>query len=326
MKLTRLLGWGLAIACSSAGHIAWATTPHYPDKSIRMIVAYPPGGGTDILARLVGAELGRELGQSIIVINRGGASGAIGTLAAARSDPDGYTILLATSNVTITPAIDKTAKFSVTRDFKAVTLLTESPFALVATPSLKIKTLQDLVELSRKNRGSINYASTGVGSPQQLATELFKKRTGLDWLHVPYQGGGPSLSALLEGQVQVMFSNVLPVLPYIKTGKLVALAQTTQERLPVLPDVPTMAEAGSKNFVVSFWSGILVPAKTPDSIITTLNTALLKVMQKPNIREQLIAQGTIVHPLNSLKFAEYIHQDQAYWRHVAELTHISITH
>lgn len=326
MKLTKSLGLALSAACLCASSALWAAELHYPDKPIKMIVAYPPGGGTDLLARLVSAELSRELGQSVIVFNRAGASGAIGTLAAARSDPDGYTILLATSNVTITPAIDKNAKFAVSRDFKPVTLLTESPFALVASPSLKVRTLQELVRLSKTRKGFINYASTGVGSPQQLTTELLKKRAGLDWMHVPYQGGAPALGALLEGQVQVMFSNVLPVLPYLKTGKLVGLAQTTKKRLPVLPDVPTMAESGQDNFTVSFWSGVLVPKKTPDAIVEILDTALLKVMQNPKIRQQLIAQGTLVTPRDSREFEKYIMQDQAYWQQVAQLTHISISH
>lgn len=311
-----------ALAMVAAIAPAHATT-EYPNKPIRMIVAYPPGGGTDALARLVGAELSKELGQSVVVINRGGASGAIGTQAAARADPDGYTVLMATSNVTITPAIDAKPLFAVS-DFEPVTLLTESPFALVVSPSLKVKTVAELIEHSKKNKKTVNYASTGVGSPQHLTTESFKQRHNMDWLHVPYQGGGPALSALVEGQVQVMFSNALPVVPFIESGRLVALAQTTKERLPVLPNVPTMEEAGVKDFVVSFWSGVLAPKGTPDAVVQKLNTALLKVMATPAVRDKLVSQGTIVNPQGGPDFANYLTQDAAYWKGIADAANIKL--
>ncbi|OWT57638.1 Bug family tripartite tricarboxylate transporter substrate binding protein [Candidimonas nitroreducens] len=326
MKFKSLLNLILATACACLAGAASPAAAQYPDRAIKMIVAFPPGGGTDMLARLVGAELGRELGQSIVILNRGGAAGSIGTLAAARADPDGYTILLATSNVTITPAVDKSAKFSALRDFKPVTLLTESPFALVVSPALKIKTLPALVAYSAKHKGSINFASTGVGSLQQLTTELFKQQNGLDWMHVPYQGGGPALNGLLEGQVQVMFSNVLPVLPFLQTGRLLALAQTTSKRLPILPNVPTMAEAGYGNFTANFWSGILVPKKTPDTVVSVLDAALRKVMQKPEIQQRLISEGTMINVLDSQSFKTYIMNDQTHWKDVAKATHISISH
>lgn len=295
----------------------------YPERPIRMIVAYPPGGGTDSLARLVGAELGKKLGQSVVIINRGGASGAIGTQAAARAEPDGYTILMGTSNVTITPAIDGQSLFAVS-DFEPITLLTESPFVLVTSPTLNIKTVSGLIEYSKRNRKSINYASTGVGSPHHLTTESFKKRFDMDWLHVPYQGGGPALSASVEGQVQVLFSNALPVVPFVNSGRLVALAQTTKERLPVLPGVPTMEEAGMQDFVVSFWSGVLAPKGTPVPIIQKLENALLKVMSMPAIRDKLISQGTIVSPQGATNFTEYLKKDAAYWKGVADASDIKV--
>lgn len=312
-----------SLALASASALA-QTESEYPDKPIRMIVAYPPGGGTDSLARLVGAELSKELGQSVVIVNRGGASGAIGTQAAARSEPDGYTVLMATSNVTITPAIDSKSLFAVS-DFEPVALLTESPFALVASPSLDIKTVSELIEHTKNNEKSVNYASTGVGSPQHLTTESFINRFDLDWLHVPYQGGGPALSALVEGQVQVMFSNALPVVPFLESGRLVALAQTTKERLPVLPDVPTMEEAGVKDFVVSFWSGVLAPKGTPEPVVQKLENALLKVMGMPAMRDKLVSQGTIVNPQGAAMFAEYLKKDSAYWKGVADASNIQVS-
>ena len=327
MKFAKLVATLLTVSLTAPiASVSYAAPGNYPDKPIRMIVAYPPGGGTDTLARLIGAELGREIGQSIVIVNRGGASGSIGTMAAARAAPDGYTVLLATSNVTITPAVDAQAKFSVQNDFEPVTLLTESPFALVANAAIETKTLKGLIAHTQEKKQSINYASTGVGSPQHLTTENLKKSKNLDWLHVPYQGGGPSLIALIEGQVQVMFSNVLPVLPYIQSGKLTALAQTTRERLPVLPDTPTMKEAGIDDFVVSFWSGVLAPKGTPPDIIKKLDAALLKVMGTPTLRAKLTEQGTIVNPLSSQQFSAYIHNDAAYWGKVAKSTSIKINH
>jgi tripartite-type tricarboxylate transporter receptor subunit TctC len=292
----------------------------YPSKPIQMIVAYPPGGGTDILARVVGAELSKALGQPIVVINRGGASGAIGTEAVARAAPDGYTLLMATANVTITPAVDARTRFHPTKDFVPVTLLSESPFVLVATSTLQAKSFNELLAYSKAHPGAINYASTGVGSPQQLATELLKKKAGLDWTHVPYQGGGPAIADLMAGQVQVMFSNVLPVLPYIRNGRVRALAVTTQEPLPALSNVPTMIEQGQPGFVVSFWSGVLAPAGTSPAIVAKLNDALMKIMQQPAIRDRLAREGSIVTPLPSGKFAEYLANDAARWQQIAQAT------
>lgn len=285
-----------------------------------MIVAYPPSGGTDILARLIAAELGKAIGQTVLVINRGGASGAIGTEVAARAAPDGYTLLMATANVTISPAVDPKTKVNPTRDFVPVTLLSESPFALVASSTLPVKSLKELVAYGHAHPGKISYASTGNGSPQQLAMELLKKNAGLDWVHVPYQGGGPALKDLMAGQVQVMFSNVLPLLPFLKSEKLYALGVTTTDPLPALPQVPTLIEQGQPNFVVSFWTGVLAPTGTPAPVVARLNEALMAIMQKPAIRERLTREGSIVKPLPLAEFGAYIAEDAIRWKRIAETT------
>lgn len=291
----------------------------YPSKPIQMIVAYPPGGGTDILARLVAGELGKALGQSVVVVNKGGASGAIGTEIAARATPDGYTLLLATANVTINPAVDPKTRVDPLRDLAPVTLLSESPFVLVAAPSVPARTLAELVKHTKAHPDTINFASTGNGSPQQLTTEWLKKVAGLDWLHVPYQGGGPALNALVGGQVQVMFSNVLPVLPYIRTGKLHPLGVTTRERLHALSDVPTMIEQGQADFVVTFWSGVMAPAGTPAAIVDKLDAALMKVMQDPALRKRLSDEGSIVTPLPTAQFRKYIADDAERWQRIVKI-------
>jgi tripartite-type tricarboxylate transporter receptor subunit TctC len=292
----------------------------WPTRPVQMIVAYPPAGGTDILARLVAAELGRAIGQPVVVINRSGASGAIGTEAAARAAPDGYTLLMATANVTINPAVDPKTRVNPTRDFVPVTLLSESPFALVVPSALPVKSLADMVAYSRAHPGRISYASTGIGSPQQLAAELLKKTSELDWVHVPYQGGGPALNDMIGGNVQVMFSNVLPVLPHLQANKLRALGVTTTQRLPALANIPTLVEQGHGDMVFSFWSGVLAPAGTPPAIVARLNDALMKIMREPAIIERLNREGSIVKPLPSAEFSAYIAEDAIRWKRIATIT------
>ena len=312
------LSASIALAAASAP----AATDVYPSRPIQMIVAYPPGGGTDILARLVAVELGKGLGQPVVVVNKGGASGAIGTEMAARAAPDGYTLLLATANVTLNPVVEPKTRIDAQRDLVPVTLLSESPFVLVATPSLPVKSLADLVKHTRANPGTVNFASTGNGSPQQLAGEWLKKVAGLDWLHVPYQGGAPALNALVGGQVQVMFSNVLPVLPYIKTDRLRALGVATHERLPAVAAVPTMNEQGQDGFVVSFWSGVMAPVGTPQTVVDKLNAALMKVMQDSALRKRLVEEGSIVTPLPSVQFAKYIADDAERWQRMMKVADV----
>jgi len=308
-----------ALGLVSAPSRAQADAP-WPTRPVQMIVAYPPAGGTDILARLVATELGRAIGQPVVVVNRSGASGAIGTETAARAAPDGYTLLLATANVTLNPAVDPKTRVNPTRDFVPVTLLSESPFALVVPSTLRVKSLADMIAYSRAHPGAISFASTGIGSPQQLAAELLKRTSSLDWVHVPYQGGGPALNDMMAGNVQVMFSNVLPVLPHLEAGKLRALGVSTTQRLPALPDTPTLVEQGHAEMVFSFWSGVLAPAGTPPAIVARLNEALMKIMQEPAIVERLTREGSIVKPLPSAEFATYLAADAARWKRMAALT------
>lgn len=312
----------VAIACVLAGVSAHAE-PAYPSKPIQMIVAYPPGGGTDILARLIAAELARELGQPVVVNNRPGASGNIGTEAAARATPDGYTLLMATANVTINPAVDPKTRYRPTRDFVPVTLLSDSPFVLIATPAMPAGSLKELFNYSQTNTGKLNYASTGNGSPQHVAGELLKRTAGIDWLHVPYQGGAPALADVAAGRVQVMFSNALPAFSYIKSARVKAIAVTTRERLPALPDVPTMAEQGQTDFVIGFWSGVLAPKGTPAPIVTKLNDALIRIINMPSVRETLAQQGSIVAPLPSEQFGEYIKEDAARWENMVKTSGVT---
>ncbi len=288
----------------------------YPKKPIQLVVAYPPGGGTDTLARLIAEELGKELGQPVIVVNRPGAAGLIGTGQVARAAADGYTLLLDTGNSTLRPAIEPATPFQPS-DFTPICLLTESPVALAVSSALPVNNLAELVAYSRQHPGQVNYASTGPGSPQNLVSELMKVKAGLDWVEVPYQGGAPALADLVAGRVQVMFSNPVPLMPYANAKRLKVLAVTSTTRLPALENIPTMAEAGQPDFYIGFWNGVLAPAGVPSQVVDTVAAALLKVMAQSKVKESLLRQGSVLMPLGPKEFRPYMSKDTDRWKSVA---------
>ncbi|VTU30629.1 Argininosuccinate lyase [Variovorax sp. SRS16] len=305
-----------------AATAAWAALAafgqgDYPSKPVQVVVAYPAGGGTDILARIVTRELDKAFGQSFIVINKPGASGVIGTAMVARAAPDGYTLLIDTGNVTLRPAIEPATPFK-PKDFTPVALLTETPVALAVNASVPVTSVAELVAYSHANPGKINYASTGPGSPQNLVTELMKIKAGVDWQEIPYQGGGPALNDLNAGRVQLMFSNPVTLMPYANTHRLKVLAVTSRERLPALESVPTMAESGQPELDIGFWNGVVAPAGTPAPIVARLSDALLKIMKLPEVRAALLRQGSVLMPLGPEPFAHYMAEDTARWERVAK--------
>jgi len=264
----------------------------YPTRPIRMIVPFPPGGGNDLLARSISQPLSQAIGQSVVVDNRGGAGGQIGATLAAAAAPDGYTIFLGSiGNLTFLPVLQSKLQYEPVRDFAPVTLLATSPFILVINPAVLAKSVKELLALAKAQPGKLNYGSAGPGSSLHMTGELFKLESGADITHVPYKGTAPALIDLLSGQVQMLFSTMPSVVPHVKTGKLRALGVSSTKRAGVVPDVPTIAEAGVPGFEVLNWQGIVVPKKTPDAIVQKLNRALLEALKSPETIKALANQG-----------------------------------
>ena len=292
-----------------------ATAQDYPAKPIRMIVPYPPAGGTDIVARIVNEPLSRELGQPIVVDNKGGAAGNLGTDLAAKAPADGYTVLFTLSSHTINPKLYKSLPFDVEKDFAAVSLAAYVPQILVANTNVPINNIQELIAYAKARPGKLNYASVGVGSPAHIAGELLKLKAGIDMVHVPYKGGGPAIADTLGGQVQVAFVSLPAAWQHVKAGRLKAIAVTSDKRTAGAPDVPTIKEQGV-DCVVNSWFGALVPAKTPPAIVAKLHAAMVKVLQMPETRDKLLLQGAEAASNTPEQFEKLIRDELKQWEYV----------
>jgi tripartite-type tricarboxylate transporter receptor subunit TctC len=268
-----------------------AAADTYPSRPIHFIVPFPPGGPADLTARPLGAKLAEAWGQPVVVENRTGAGGMIGTDLVAKAPPDGYTIGISVAADAITIALYPHMPYDTLRDLRAVCTVSISPFILVAHPSLKVHTLDELIALARKKPGQIGFASGGVGLPSHMAGELLNWRAHIDLLHVPYKGQGPATADVLAGQVPLMFISTMNGLPFIRDGKLNALAVSMPQRVAAVPEVPTMAEAGLPGFEVGTWLAILVPAATPADIVHRLAGAFERILQQPDVRALQAAQG-----------------------------------
>jgi len=304
-----------AVALSLALATA-AVAQDYPTRPIHMIVPYPPGGGTDIVARVITEPLGQALGQPIVIDNRGGAAGNVGTEAAARATPDGYTMLFTLSSHTINPKLYAKLPFDVEKDFVPIGLAANIPQILVANPSLPVNNVQELIAYAKANPGKLNFASVGTGSPGHIAGELFKLKTGVDIVHVPYKGGGPAVTDTLGGQVQLLFVSMPAAWQFVKAGRLKAFAVTSDKRSVVAPDIPTLAEAGVPDCVVNSWYGALVPAKTPPAAVAKLAAALAKVVQSSDVKERLLLQGAEATTSTPQEFDALIRDELAKWDYV----------
>ena len=276
----------LLIACSSA------STQTYPSRPVRIIVPYPPGSGTDIVARILGQRVGENWGQTIIVENRPGAGAIVGVDAVAKATPDGYTIGMAdTGPLAINPGLYPKLPYDALRDFAAVTEVAKLPFMLVAHPSLGVFTVAELIAAAKRRPGQINYASVGNGSAVHLATELLKKQAGIDLVHIPYKGSAPALNDVLAGATQIMFVNLLSGLQHVKSGRIRALGVGTSRRLRALPDVPTIAESGVPGYEFEAWFGLIAPVATPQPVVARLNSEFRRVLALADVRDRLLNDG-----------------------------------
>jgi len=316
MKVRLLLfGWlaGLAVP-------GWTAAP-YPTKPIRIVVTYVPGGNTDVAARLISPRLAENLGQTIIIDNRGGAGGVLGTEIAARAAPDGYTLLFGTSaGLSINPQLQPKLPYNVERDFAPISLVVINPQLMGAHPGLPANTVGDFLKLARAQPGKINYASVGIGSPSHLAMELLKTMAGIDIVHIPYKGSAPAVIDLMAGNVSVFFSSVPVMVQHVRSGKLKALAVGSATRSPAAPDVPTVAESGVPGFEYTVWYGLLAPSGTPRAVVTRLNEAVVQSLRLPQLDQQLRAQGSEPRPASPEETAKFMKAEYARWSLVVKAT------
>ena len=283
----------ISFALCAALPVSGAIAQDYPRRPIRLIVPFTPGGGTDILARAIGQKLSESFAQQVVVDNRAGAGGTIGAELAAKATPDGNTLLMVSASYAVNASLYKLS-FDPVRDLAPVTLVASVPFMLIATPSLPAGNVKELIALAKGRPNSLNYASSGSGSSPHLAGELLKMMAGIEMVHVPYKGGGPAVVDLIGGQVQLMFNTTLQSLPFIKSGKLKALAVGSATRSPAAPDVPTIAESGVPGYDFTNWFGILTPAATPRRVIIKLQGEIARHLTGPELRKRLAAEGAEV--------------------------------
>ncbi len=310
MSFARNASVRTAIAAAFCLFCAAALGQAYPAKAIKLVVPFPPGGGADVTARTYGQKIGEGIGQTVIVENRGGAGGNIGTDYVARSDPDGYTLLLTTNGHTIQPHLYKLT-WDPVKDFAPVSLVVTFQLVIAVNPSVPANTLSELIAFAKSNPGKLTYGSSGTGGPLHLAAELFKNMTGVNIVHVPYKGNAPMTTAVVRGEVDMVFDSMTGPLPQIRAGKLRAIAVTGPARSSVLPNVPTAQEAGIAGFEYVAWTGILAPAGTPRDVVERLNTEIVKASRAPDLVQRLTGLGYDVVTDTPKEFASRIARDLA---------------
>lgn len=289
----------------------------YPDRPIRLMLPFPPGGPSDIVGRMFAQKLGESIGQQIVIDNRGGAAGNIACEIAKNAAPDGYTLLQGTvGTMSINPHLYKNLPYDPLRDFAPVSLLTETPYLLVTNPKLPANNVKELVALAKTQPGKFNFASGGVGTGNHFSGELFKTLAGIDVVHVPYKGSGVGMNDVLSGQVQMMFINLLPAMPYVTQGRLRGLGVTSAKRSIAAPDIPTIAESGFPGYQSTSWHGIMAPIKTSPAIIKKLHAELAKVSQQADVKKRMASQGTDVSGSTPEEFRKMIQVESAKWANV----------
>ena len=319
----RLFTVGLITACMSGVCIGTVAAAGFPIKPLRWIVPFPPGGSNDVLARFLGAKLTERLNEQVVIDNRAGANGIIGAELAARSPADGYTLLMISTSYVMNAAV-RSLPYDVVKSFDPIAMIGSSPNCMVVTPSAGFGSLKELVERAKAQPGMINYASTGVGGFNHFGGELFKKVTGVNLVHVPYKGGGPAMTDVMSGQVPIMFSSLTQVLPNIRTGRLKLLAVGANQRSPVVPDVPTVAEAGFPGYEVSVWWGVVVPAGTPRTAVERLNKEFTAILEHPETKKRLLADAAEPRLMAPAEITKLIRADVRKWTEVAQQAGIRI--
>ena len=288
----------------------------YPAGSVRVIVPFPPGGGVDGAGRLISQKLSEALGKQFVVDNRPGANGMIGSELAAKSAKDGYTLMVNGANFVTTPSLYSKVTYDPVRDFEPVSLVALAPNVLVVHPSLPVKSVKELVALAKARPGQVNFAGSGSGSTPHLAAELFNTLANVRMIHVPYRGTGPAIVGLMSGEASVMFMPTTNAVPLVKAGRLRALAVTSRERVPAMPELPTVSESGLKGYESSQWYGMLAPAGTPADVLGLLNLHVMKIMQSPDMKQRLTGEGLVAVGSTREQFAAYIKAEIAKWAKV----------
>ncbi|HEV8551835.1 MAG TPA: tripartite tricarboxylate transporter substrate binding protein [Casimicrobiaceae bacterium] len=318
MTQSRLLFF-LSVLLLGFGFNQHAGAQDYPIKPVRLVVPFPAGGGSDNVGRVLAQKLSEVLGQQVFVDNRAGAGGSIGTEAVVRSSPDGYTLVLAsTSEIAVNPAIYSKLGYDTLKDLAPVAMVASSPMVLIVSPSLPVKSIGDFIALAKAKPGQLNVASAGNGSFTHLAGELFRSMTGLTWTHVPYKGAPPAIGDLAGGRVDAMFSTMPAAMGSIKGALVKAIAVSSKTRMPTLPDVPTVIEAGVPGYEPEYWYGVFVPAATPKDVVAKLADAVAKSVQSPDVAANLERQGASPATMTQPQFANYVKEEAAKWGKVVK--------
>ena len=329
MKLMLTTMFGIAIAgllavSMSASAQKPATAAVYPSKSIRMIVPFAPGGGTDIIARLVAQDLSQAWGQSVVVDNRGGGGGTVGTNLAAKSIPDGYTMVLCSLGVSYAPALYSKLPYDTEKDLLPISMVATQPFVYVVIPAVGVNSMQELIALAKAKPGEIRYGTGGSGGASHLGTELLRMMTGVDLVHVPYKGTGPALTAMLGGEIHVQLIGISSVVPHMKSGRMRALAVSGARRSAAAPEVPTVAESGIPGYEFDVWYGMLFPAGTPRAIVGKANAEINRVLKSPALAQRFAAVGLEPAGNTPEAFAKTIRSEIVKWRKVVQAAKIRV--
>ncbi len=314
----------LAAAALVAAAPAFAQAPAWPTKPVTLVVTYPPGGGADAMARLVAPRLGEALGQSVVVENRPGAGGQIGAAHVAKAAPDGYTLMLDASSFAVNPALYPKLPYDTARAFRPIGLIALFPNVVLVNAQFPARNIAELTAAARARKDAVAYASSGNGSAQHLAGALFESAAKVDMVHIPYKGGGPALNDVIGGQVPLFFGNLASTLQHVQSGKLRALAITSSKRASMLPDVPTLAEAGVPGAEIHEWNGVFAPAGTPDAVVEKLSAALLKALDAPEVRARIAQLGGDLQKATPEQAQQFVRQQMTLWARIVKERNVTV--